>query len=50
MDDLIQRLEELSDKYFKEYSKIEEHTADKILLIGKCDGIGEALDELKAFS
>lgn len=38
------QLEELSTKYFNEYAAMDEHTADRILLIGKCSGIGEALD------
>lgn len=46
MEELKKRLEDLSDKYFKEYSEIKNHTADKILLIGKCDGINEAIEEL----
>jgi len=44
MEELKEQLEILHQKYLKEYSAMENHTADKILLIGKCSGIGEALD------
>ena len=44
MEELKKQLEELSEKYFNEYAVMEDHNADKILLIGKCSGIGEVLD------
>lgn len=47
MEALKEQLEKLHKEYFDKYSQMERHDADKILLIGKCNGIGEALDLLE---
>lgn len=47
LKNLYKELDNLNEKYFKEYVGEDAKTADYFLILGKSSGVGEAMDLLK---